>query len=417
MADRPVPDRTGGLGRKSMEMLYLGVVFAVIVLLLAMKRPLYLAMLGGLLATALLYRLSPGVILSASSRVFTDWNSFQVLLSLYLITYLQRMLESRHMIKLAQQDLNGLFHNRRVNAGGAPVFIGLLPSAAAMILCADIVKDSTEGYLEPKEQAFLTSWMRHIPESILPTYSGVLIMTSISQVPLPKFMLGMLVPTLVLAALGYFPYLRRLPRDPGTAPSVNRAGDLIKLMLHLWPLLLIIALILVFNISVVPASLVAMAAMALLCRFSLRELGGFVISAFELKLILNTFLVLVLKEFIGCTGVLERMPETLSVLPVPMYLIFALLFFLGGIISGASGIIALGTPLAFAAMDGGMPLMVLLMCMSHAASQVSPVHVCLVVAADYYKVSLGELIRKSIVPSLLFCVMMLGYYQILLAIC
>lgn len=96
---------------------------------------------------------------------------------------------------------------------------------------------------------------------------------------------------------------------------------------------------------------------------------------------------------------------------------FALLFFLGGIISGASGIIALGTPLAFAAMDGGVPLMVLLMCMSHAASQLSPVHVCLVVAADYYGVSMGELIRKSIIPSLLFALLMLGYYQILLAVC
>ena len=400
-----------------MELLYLAGVFAVIVILLAIKRPLCQAMLGGLLATALLYRLSPGIMLRQTLRVFTDWKSFQVLVSLYLITYLQRMLESRQMIKQAQQDLNGIFHNRRVNAGGAPVFIGLLPSAAAMILCADIVKDSTDGYLKPKEQAFVTSWMRHIPESILPTYSGVLIMTSISQVPLPKFMLGMIVPTLVLAALGYFPYLHRLPRDPGTPESENRRGDMVKLLLHLWPLLLIIGLILVFNISVVPASLISMLAMALVCRFKPGELGRFIISAFEIKLILNTFLVLVLKEFIGCTGVLERMPETLSVLPVPMYMVFALLFFLGGIISGASGIIALGTPLAFAAMDGGVPLMVLLMCMSHAASQLSPVHVCLVVAADYYGVSMGELIRKSIIPSLLFAILMLGYYQILLAVC
>lgn len=146
-----------------MELLYLAAIFAIIVILLAIKRPLYQAMLGGLLATAMLYRLSPMTMLTQTGKVFTDWNSFQVLVSLYLITYLQRMLESRQMIKQAQQDLNGIFHNRRVNAGGAPVFIGLLPSAAAMILCADIVKDSTDGYLKPKEQAFVTSWMRHIP--------------------------------------------------------------------------------------------------------------------------------------------------------------------------------------------------------------------------------------------------------------
>lgn len=53
-------------------------------------------------------------------------------------------------------------------------------------------------------------------------------------------------------------------------------------------------------------------------------------SAFETKLLLNTFLVLVLKEFIAYTGVTGTLPDTLSALPIPAYLIFALLFFVGG---------------------------------------------------------------------------------------
>lgn len=150
-------------------LLYLLLVFLAIVILLAVGRPLYQAILGGLCLTAALYRISPGEILHLVGNVFTHWGSLSVLLSLYLITYLQRMLEARQQIKLAQQDLNGLFHNRRVNAGIAPMFIGLLPSAAAMILCGDIVKEATDGYLEPEEQAFVTSWFRHIPESSLPT--------------------------------------------------------------------------------------------------------------------------------------------------------------------------------------------------------------------------------------------------------
>ena len=95
-----------------------------------------------------------------------------------------------------------------------------------------------------------------------------------------------------------------------------------------------------------------------------------------------------------------------------------ILFFLGGIISGSSGIIALGTPLAFAAIpEGGVSLMVLLMCMVHGASLVSPTHSCLVVAADYFKVPLGELIRKTIPASLAFCTLMMGYYLILSRFC
>ena len=74
----------------------------------------------------------------------------------------------------------------------------------------------------------------------------------------------------------------------------------------------------------------------------------------------------------------------------------------------------MGTTIAFAAIpEGGIPLMVLLMCTTHAASQISPVHVCLVVASDYFKISEGALIRKTLPRSLLFCLLMIGYYHLL----
>lgn len=395
------------------EIVYLGIVFLVIVLLLGFRRPLYQAILGGLLAAALLYRIPPAALLRQTAKVFADWNSLSVLVSLYLITYLQRMLEARSQIKLAQQDLNGLLHNRRANAAGAPLFIGLLPSSAAMILCGDIVKDSTDGYLSPKEQAFTASWFRHIPESTLPTYSGVLLMANLSGVPLPTFMLGMIVPVAVLALLGYFCCLHQLPRDPGTPRSENRLRDALNLVRHLWSLLLILVLILVFKLSVVLSVLIVIAACALVYRFRMRELLPMFRSAIEKNLLLNTFLVLVLKEYIAYSGVLQMLPDTLSRLPIPPYLVFALLFFLGGIISGTNGIIALGTPLAFAAIPGGMPLMVLLMCMCHAANLISPTHVCLVVAAEYFHITLGELVRKTLPMVLLFSVLMVGYYLVL----
>ena len=397
-----------------MALLYLGIAFLVIVLLLAFRRPPYQAILGGLLITAVLYQIPPAALFRQTARVFTNWGSLSVLVSLYLITYLQRMLEARRQIKLAQQDLNGLFHNRRVNAAGASLFIGLLPSAAAMILCGDIVKDATDGYLASKEQAFVTSWFRHIPESTLPTYAGVLLMANLSGVPLGNFMLGMLVPMLVLGLLGYFPSLHRLPKVPGTPKSANRCKDALHLFQHLWTLLAILALILIFKLSVVSAVIAVILAAVAVYRFRPGELWPMFRSAFEVTLLLNTFLVLVLKEFIEYTGVLENLPTALATLPIPTYLVFALLFFVGGVISGTNGIIALGTPLAFAAIDGGMPLMVLLMCMCHAASQVSPTHVCLVVASDYFHISLGELIRKPLPVALAFCVLMIVYYNILI---
>lgn len=396
-----------------MKLLLLALVFLVIIVLLACRRPLYQAILGGLFMTVVLFRMGPMDVVNQIVKVFTSWTSMSVLVSLYCITFLQRMLEARKQIKLAQQDLNGLFHNRRVNAAVAPMFIGLLPSAAAMILCGDIVKDASDGYLEKKEQAYVTSWFRHIPESFLPTYSGVLLMLTLSGVPLPQFMLGMLVPMAVLGLLGYWPYLHRLPRDPGTPKSENRKQDAINLVKHFWSIPFALFLILACGIQVVQAIVITIVISVFVYRFKPDELGKIAISAFEKKQLLNSFLVLVLKEFVSFTGILAMLPDLLESLPIPAFLVFALLFFVGTLVSGTSGIIALGTPIAFAALDGGMPLMVLLMCMTHAASQISPIHVCLTIAADYYQISLGELIKKTTRSSLIFAVLMIGYYLIL----
>lgn len=396
---------------------FLGIVFGIIIAFLAMRRPLYQAILGGLLGMVILFRIPVKQFFLCVSYVFTNWNSFAILLSLYLITYLQRMLEARRQIKLAQEDLNGIFHNRRINAGVAPVFIGLLPAAAAMILCGDIVKESTEGYLKPRDQAYVTNWFRHIPESTLPTYTGVLLMSNLSGVPLAPFTLAMIVPMIVLAAIGYFPCLHRLPKDPGTPYSENRLRDVVRLFSHLWSLLAIMVLILVGKLTVVPSVLIVIVISAFVYRFKPSELLPMFKSAVEKKMLSNTFLVLVLKEVITYTGVLALIPELLSDLPIPTYLIFVLLFFCGGVISSSSGIIAMGTPLAFAAMpDGGVALMVLLMCVVHGANLVAPTHVCMVVASDYFGVTLGSLIRRTIPSSLIFVALMIGYYNLLLLI-
>lgn len=397
-----------------MEIMKLILVFFVIVVMLWMKRPLYQAILAAIATTAVFYRIMPGQCLVLFFQVLTDWNSMSVIVILYLITFLQRMLEQRKQIQLARQDLNGLFNNRRVNATLAPIFIGLLPSAAAMILCGDIVKSSTDGYLDRKEQAFVTSWFRHIPESTLPTYSGVLLMANLTGVPISTYMLGMIVPVICLILVAYIPYIRRLPRDTGAAPSKNRKADALHLLQHLWTLLVILLLILMFRISVINSIGIVILLAVVVYRFRWSELRPMFASAFETRMLVNSFLVLVLKAFVSHTGIIGILPGVLAGLPIPTYLIFALLFFFGCIITGSNGIIALGAAMAFAAIpDAGMPLMVLLMCMTHTAMQISPTHICLVVASEYYDVTMGDMVRKTVPVIAVFCLLMLGYYHIL----
>lgn len=404
-------------GFTMMIFIKLAAVFLIIILLLAVKRPLWQALLGGLAATVPLYQIGAGEAAALTGKVVTGWSSLSVLLSLYLITFLQRILEARSQIRLAQEDLNGLFHNRRINIIGACLFIGLLPSAASMLLCAELVKNATDGYLNAKEQAFVSSWFRHIPESCLPTYTAVLLMLNLSGVETAKFMLLMLVPVLIFGVLGYVLYLRRVPAKVEAPCEKRRRIHCVHLFEHLWSLILILVLILGVHMQVVTAVLISILLSVVVYRVKRKEFQRFVFSAFEKKMLGNTFLVLVLKEFLSFTGVLTQLPQALGKLPLPAYLIFGLLFFLATLISGATAAIAMGTPLAFAAIPGGAPLMVYLMCITHAASQLSPTHVCLVVAADYFHITLGDLVRKTLPVSITVCILITIYYQVLLLFC
>ena len=397
-----------------MDIIKLLIVFAVIIVVLKCKCKLFVAMLAAIAASVLLWRIPPLQCLRLLWSATWNWDNFTVLLVLYVITFLQRLLERRSQLKKAQLDLDGIFHNRRINATLAPLFIGLLPSAAAAIICGDIVSEACGDDLETDEKAFVTSYFRHIPESFLPTYSSIIIMSNLCGVGVGPFVLGMLPLVAVLYLLGYLFYIRKLPRDTGTHPGQNKWRSAAALVKHLWSLIVIIVLILAFNIPVWAAILAVTVICWFVYRFPAGELPDIAKSAFEPVLIVNSYLILVFKEFLTFTGVITALPDFFSRLPIPTFLIFALIFFFGTVVSGSTAIIALCTAMAFAAIPGsGMPLMVFLMSFSYAAMQISPTHVCLTVVADYYHTTLGGIVKKTIPVLICFCAVSILYYLLL----
>lgn len=400
-----------------MELLKLLAVFAVIIIALKCKLKLFMAMLLAILSTILLWQVPVGSCFELTWIATKNWNNISTLLVIYFITFLQRLLERRSQLKKAQLDLNGIFNNRRINATIAPIFIGLLPSAAAAIICGDIVSEACGDDLDTDEKAFVTTYFRHIPESFLPTYSSIIIMSNLCGVSVGPFVLGMLPLIVVMYILGWVFYIRKVPKETGMPPSENKWKDFLNLLKHLWSLIVIIVLILAFDVPVWLSILLVTVACWFLYGFKLKEFPAIAKDAFEPVLIVNSYLILVFKEFLTHTGVINALPEIFSALPIPTFLIFALIFFFGTLVSGSTAIIAICTTMAFAAIPGGgMPLMVFLMSCTYAAMQISPTHVCLAVVAGYYKTTLGGIVKKTIPVISIFMVINILYYLLMTVI-
>ena len=396
-----------------MDLIKLCLVFLVIIVILWFKKPLAAAILSGIVAAVLIYGISLRDAALLTVKSVTHWSTLSVALSFDVVTFLQRMLEKRKRLQGARESLDGIFNNRRINASLTPAVIGLLPSAGAMNICAAMVDSACGNYLSAEDKAFVTSFFRHIPESFVPTFSAILIGITLSGVSISSFVLAMLPMVAALFLLGYMFYLRKIPKETEQGAQLSKNGrrsELKKFFRSLWSITMVVALIIVLDMPVYIVTPVVIVVNFIVDRFTFKEILPMFHTAFEPAIIYNTFLIMIFKDIVTSTGVIHSLPEVFSTLPIPAFFVFILIFFVGTVISGSNAIIALCMPMAMAAVPGaGLPLVIALMCTAYAAMQVSPTHICLFVATEYFKVSIGALIRRTLPVIACFMVIVVGY--------
>lgn len=396
-----------------MDIIKLIIIFAGIIFFIKLKKPLYVSIIVGAVISIVLYRIPVFKSLELAGKSCVSRETISLVLAFYTITFVQRMMEKRGHLLLAEKSLDNIFNSRRINAMVAPFIIGLLPSAGAVLIAAPIVQNACGDSLDVNEQTFVTSYYRHISESFLPTYSSILLALELSGVDMTLFVLGMLPMVAMLFILGYIFYVKKIPKTEGKGNS-EKGTDVKNLVISLWPIAATIAIILTMKIPVYMAVIPVIIVSFIVNRFSVKEVLPMFRTAFETKLILNTVLIMVFKELLTYTGVIGRLPMYFEKLPVHPAIIFSMIFLFGTIVAGSQAIIALALPLAFATIpDGGLALMVLLMCVTYIAMQISPTHICLAIVTEAFDVSFIDLAKKTFPVVITFTVITAVYSYLL----
>jgi len=381
-----------------MIILKLLVVFILVMLLVSKKQPIYVAVTVGAAATWLLYGIGLTEGLTAIVKACTSWSTLQLIVVMYIITFLQKMMGQRGAIDRAQKGLSSLFNNRWVNCAAAPIFIGMLPTPNAAFIAGDIVKASAEEYMTHEEMAVTTTYFRHVSESFMPTYAAIIMAISLAEITAGEFVIGMLPIVACIIASGCFWFLRgKVPMATGAAASTNKGKDVADIFIGLWPILAIILMVVGLKMQIYTAAAIILVIYFFVNKFTVAEAKPNIMGSFQFKLYLNTFAVMILKEFLTASGAINALPDFFAKLPIPSFMVFMLIFFFGSIVSGSTTIIGLCMTVAMASVPGaGLPLVCLLMGTTYAAMQMSPTHICLTLTAEYFDISLGTLIRKTL---------------------
>ena len=397
-----------------MTILKLCIVFIAVMILVFRKKPIYVAAAVGAAAAWILFGISVEEGLEAILKACVSWSTLQLILVMYLITFIQKMMGNRDAIGGAQKGLSALFNNRWVNCAAAPIFIGMLPTPNAAFIAGDIVKGSAGEYMTHEEMAVTTTYFRHVSESFMPTYTAIILAVSLAQITAGEFVVGMLPIVGCIIASGCFWFLcGKVPMDTGEGKKTDKAVCVRDILIGLWPILMIILMVVFLKMPIYAAAAVILAVYALTNRFSLKELLIFCRTSLQFKLYLNTFGVMILKEFLTVSDAINALPEFFEKMPIPSFMVFMLIFFFGSLVSGSTTIVGLCMPLAMATVpNAGLPLVCLLMGTTYCAMQMSPTHVCLTLTAEYFGISLGTIIKKTLPAVATTLVFALCYYLI-----
>ncbi|EMB26370.1 DUF401 family protein [Treponema denticola] len=398
-----------------MQLIYLMIIFLVIILGLTFKRPLYQAIILGIFFAVVLYKIPLPDFIQMVKDASLNSQTIYLLLAFYIITYLQRMMENKNMLMLAERSLEQMFHSKRINAMVAPFIVGLLPSPGAVLIAAPIVDAASDDKLNVNERTFVASYYRHISELFMPTYASILLALKLTGVDMTAFVISMIPMVFVLFLLGFIFYVRKIPKNTNKEKNQNKKDSVYTFFKALWPIALTTLLILVLKIQVFFAVLPAIIIMIFIHKFKFSDLKTFAVKAFDAKMFLTLLVVMIFKTVLEYTHVIETLPNLFGKLPIPITAVFSIIIFLGTIVAGSQAIIAMILPIAFSTIpNAGLGELVLFMSISYIASQVSPTHICLAIITEHYKTSLLSLVIKTLPIIISFIGIAFAYSYILI---
>ena len=158
------------------------IIFVVILALLNKRLPLYLAMIFGSLLMIVMFRLPLATAGQTVMHTLTGWDVWSVNLAMYVISVLVYELDLRHRFEDAQRAMNGLMRDPRLNTSLACMFIGLMQGPATVTICGGMVDTMAGDHLKNDEKAAVATYLRHIPEAMVPTFTGIIVACSISGI-------------------------------------------------------------------------------------------------------------------------------------------------------------------------------------------------------------------------------------------
>jgi integral membrane protein (TIGR00529 family) len=400
-------------------------------------KELLVSVLLGTLALGVWFGHSLPAVGAIAWRRFLEPDSLLLVAVLLLVIWLSSLMAEGGVMRDLVEAVRARVP-RRLAFAALPAVIGFLPMPGGAVFSAPMVDSADpDGSLSGLVKMQTNHWFRHIWEYWWPLYPGVILALELTRLPIWQFFLVQFPVTLVAAASGALLLLRRIPRAARESPGGTRAAppaagravpaaaprqSFLSLMAPILVVVVVFALlqalvpVLQKPSRYVPMGIGLLLALAVLQVQRRLPLSAWVKAVFSWRALQITLLVVVVRIY----GAVIEAPLPDGVLPVallrselsrfgiPDVLLVAFVPFVAGFTMGSTvGYVGASFPLALSLL-GPSPSFgrlaattVLAYGFGFVGELLSPVHVCLVVTAEYFRIRLMRSLASLLPPALL----------------
>ena len=394
------------------DLIRIGASFTLIVVLLRLRWNLGAVMLLGAIFLGSLYLIGPvrqaQVILASS----IDMVTVNLVTGLVLIMVMENIIRKKGVLKRLMEAVVNVARDRRIAMAVLPGVIGLLPSAGGAAFSAPMVQEAAADVeMKPEHKAFINYWFRHIWEYISPLYPGVVLAAAVTKTPINKLLLSQLPLPLAVIGVGAFLGFRGMKEQ--AVAGKRDINEIKALFVTLLPITISIVLVVVFKIPLAPAMASIVIAMFAFFRYSTKEVLTTLREGISMNVMLMVVGIMVFKGMLDATGAIEALPVFFRQSGLPTGLVFFILPFIVGLLTGLTVAFVGTTFPIITAMTGGSPdlgVITFAFASGFAGVMLSPAHLCLLLTIRYFNADMAGTYRLMYLP--VFLVFTLGLLRL-----
>ena len=371
-----------------MELYTLSVVVSLIMIVMVQRtsKKLSLSLLSGVIVLFLMLRIPD--VTEIALRVLTSSSFWSLLSTVFLIYLLSSMMEASGDYRKFSEEMRNVF-SENVDSF-VPAIIGLMPMPGGALFTAPMVKNSLPGE-SPLRLAVKNYWFRHTVEFFWPMYPAVVLVSELSDIRVGSIS-SKLLPIFAIAFItGWLFFNGR------QTPRLSRPRFISNLVVLL-PVVGTGVMILVFRIPGWLALLLNTSGYIVFRRkFFLSALKG-TLKKWDVLIVL--FLVYWYKVAIDTMGVGEGIAREFVKWNLSPWLLLVFLPFISGISTGITqAAVGISLPVVLSMFSKEYAIYTYMFAVGGVI--LSPVHLCVILSADFFGVEVFEILKKILFPLVL----------------